>query len=474
VLDLVFDNRRSHRLNRRMLLRAGGLAGLGLAANLPAVWAKGAAGRPTPGFGRAKSVILVYASGGQSQLDTWDPKPEAPAEIRGEFTAIPTAVPGTLLCEHMPQLAQLADRYTILRSVCHDDLDHGSASYLALCGQFHPIKSSNPPAQPTDYPTYGAILKRVRPTSRFPYTAIHVNGPALTPTQPAPGQFGGFLGREFDPLVLGDVAAEQLALPGLDPEPELPQVRLSSRQTLLESLDQCRRELAGNQPMLEMSSLYRQAFELLSTPKSREAFDLSQEPDRVRDRYGRFRAGQACLLARRLVEAGVPWITVVWSHKNRGQDKEPENTEAYGWDTHNDIFDALKQRLLPRFDHSLSALLEDLDQRGLLDSTLVVCLGEFGRAPLVAYEAKFAGKSPGRKHWAGAYSVVLAGAGIGRGRLFGATDEIAARPYSNPVSPCDLAATMFSALGVDPSSHYLDTSGRPFAISPGKPIAGLY
>jgi hypothetical protein len=466
-------------LSRREWLRIGAATGLGwwlpLRLGTPSGHAAAAApGSRPPGFGRARSVILIYASGGQSQLDMWDPKPDAPREIRGEFEAIGTSVPGTLVSEHMPRLARLADRYTIVRNVSHDDLDHGSATYLALTGQFHPRKSSNPPPQPTDYPTYGSILTRVRPTQRFPYTAVHLNAPALVPTQPAPGQFGGFLGREFEPMILGDVTAEQIPLPGLDPVPELPQVRLSARQSLLEAIDDCRRELEANSPMLELETIYRQAFELLADPRCRQAFDLSAEPPSVRDRYGRYRPGQACLLARRLVEAGVPWITVVWSHSNRGQDQFPDDIEAYGWDTHNDIFFALRERLLPRFDFTFSALLEDLDQRGLLDHTLVVCMGEFGRAPLVAYEAKFAGRSPGRKHWANVYSIAMAGAGIGRGQLYGASDRIGARPETAPVGPPDIAATMFSALGVDPASHYLDPTGRPLAISTGRPIAGLY
>jgi hypothetical protein len=462
-------------ISRRQCLRLGSLAGLGLIApSVASLQAAGTSSARAPGFGRAKSVILVYASGGQSQLDTWDPKPDAPAEIRGQFQAIATSVPGTFVCEHMPRLARLAERYTIVRSMTHDDLDHGSASYLALTGQFHPRKSSNPPPQPTDYPTYGAILKRVRPSQRFPYTAIHVNGPALIPTNEAPGQFGGFLGREFEPLVLGDVTQHRDPLPGLDPAPELPPVRIDSRRSLLESLDRACRQLESARPMLEMNTLYRQAFEVLAAPQCRAAFDLAAEPQQVRDRYGRFRAGQACLLARRLVEAGVPLITVIWSHSNRGQDKTPDDTESYGWDTHNDIFDALQHRLLPRFDVSVSALLEDLDQRGLLDQTLVVIMGEFGRAPLVALEPKFAGSSPGRKHWASAYSIVLAGAGVARGQVFGASDEIGARVYSDPVTPGDLAATMFSALGVDPAAHYRDATGRPFQVATGKSIAGLY
>lgn len=469
-------SRPGQRCSRREWLRIGGLAGLGLALNRSTATPVAAAnGAPTfAGFGRARSVVLFYASGGQSQFETWDPKPDAPREIRGEFAATSTAVPGTLLCEHLPRLAKLADRYTIVRSMTHDDLDHGSATYLALTGHFHPRKSSNPPPQPTDYPTYGAILKRVRPSRTFPYTAVHVNGPAQVPVNLAPGQFGGFLGHEYEPLVLGDVTEQQTVLPGLDPVAELPSLRIESRRTLLETIDQARDQLAADPTMLEMSSLYRQAFELLDTPRARTAFDLSAEPASVRDRYGRYRTGQACLLARRLVEAGVPLITVIGCHTNRGQDLSPDDPEAYGWDTHNDIFASLKNQLLPRFDLSFSALLEDLDQRGLLDQTLVVCMGEFGRAPQVAFEAKFAGRTPGRKHWAGAYSIVMAGAGIGRGQVYGASDQIGARVYSNPVSPPDIAATMFAALGVDPRSHYQDPTGRPFPIAHGKVVTGLY
>lgn len=459
------------RLNRREWLRIGGLAGLGLLSG--SVKAAPRAQR-IAGFGKAKSVLLIYASGGQSQLDTWDPKPDAPVEVRGAFRSIATHVPGVRLCEHMPRLAQAARNFTILRSVSHDDLDHGSATYLALTGQFHPRKSSNPPPQPTDYPTYGAVLQRVRPSKRFPHTAVHLNGPALIPINVSPGQFGGLLGRAFEPLTLGDVTESSVAIDGLEPRPELPPVRQAGRRSLLQSLDSYRRELHDNLAMEEMDGLYRQAYELLSSSQCRKAFDLSMEPEPLRDRYGRHRPGQACLLARRLVEAGVPLVTVIWSHTNRGQDKAPGQTDLYGWDTHNDIFEALKEHLLPRFDQTLATLLADLDQRGLLDQTLVVCMGEFGRAPRIAVEKTFAGSSPGRKHWASAYSIMLAGAGITRGGVVGASDRIGALCESTPVGPPDVAATMFHALGVDPSGHYTDTEGRPFPITTGRAIAELY
>ncbi len=461
-------------LTRREWLRLGGLFGLGLALPRSNASALSTLRHDSPGFGKAKSVLFVFASGGQSQLDMWDPKPDAPAEIRGAFRPIPSAEPGTLLCEHLPRLARIADRYTILRSATHDDLDHGSAAYAALTGHMHPRRSSNPPPSPNDLPTYGAVVQRLRPTTRFPYSAVHVNGPALVPVTPAPGQFGGVLGHPFDPLLIGDVSRESVALHGLDALPDLPPVRLDERRSLLQTIDAYRHGLEQDRALLDRDANYRHAYELLSAPQTRRAFDLDREPDAVRDRYGRHRPGQACLLGRRLVEAGVPLVTVVWNHSNRGQDLTPDDPESHGWDTHNDIFDVLKGSLLPRFDESFSALLLDLEQRGLLDTTLVVCMGEFGRAPQVALEARFAGSSPGRKHWAGVYSLVLAGAGVARGAVYGASDKIGGYPKSNPVTPGDLAATMFAALGIDPGGHYTDAQDRPYPIATGKAIAGLY
>lgn len=480
---LTTNRGRDGQISRREWLRIGGLASLAACGWAPPCHGKLAGNdafgaespaRRSPGFGRARSVIFVYASGGQSQLDLWDPKPSAPLEIRGEFAPIATSAPGAFVCEHMPRLARLADRYAIVRSMSHDDLDHGSAGYLTLTGRFHAQKSGNPPPRPTDEPTYGAVLKRVRPLNRFPYEAIHLNGPALVPALVGPGQDGGFLGRELEPLTIGDVSRARTAVQGLDPLEDLPAVRLTARQNLKRAIDDCCREFEANGQMLDMNQHYAQAFQLLSSPVCREAFDLSAEPAAVRQRYGLNRSGQACLLARRLVEAGVPWITVIWNHSNRGQDKAPDDIDEYGWDTHNDIFRALKRFLLPRFDLGFSALLEDLDERGLLAETLVVCVGEFGRAPVIALEKNFAGSTPGRKHWASAYSAVLAGAGVTGGAIYGESDKTGAHPVSNRVGPWDLAATMFSALGVDPAGHYTDSSGRPIPITVGRPIDGLY
>jgi hypothetical protein len=436
--------------------------------------AAGTAGkRHAAGFGRAKSVVLVFANGGQSQLDMWDMKPAAPLDVRGAFRPIATRTPGLLVCEHMPKIAQVTDRLTVVRALSHEDLDHGSAAYLALTGCYHARRSSNPPPSASDAPTYGAVLRRLGRRSRFVADAVHLNGPALMPFEPGPGQNGGLLGRAFEPLVVGDPAAAAGAIPGLAPHVDLPPERMSDRLALKVALDQALTRLDDLPPAHDMDGWYTQARAMLAAPQVQAAFDLSAEPAAIRERYGQHRSGLALLLARRLVEAGVPYINVIWNHSNRGQDQSDE-TDEFGWDTHNDIFTALRDRLLPRFDESFSAFLRDLDERGLLDQTLVVCMGEFGRAPRVALEPRFAGATPGRKHWASAYSIVVAGAGVQRGAVIGATDRMGAEPVTDRYGPWDVAATMYHALGIDPQSHYLDPLGRPLALASGKPIAALY
>lgn len=449
-------------LSRRDWLRVGVPALL--SATLPRVNAKPLPGGEGLGFGRAKSVVVIFTSGGQSQLDTWDPKPNAPEEIRGDFRTIQTTNPELRVCEHLPRMAALANRYCVLRSMTHDDLDHGSACYLSLTGQFHQRKSSNPPPRPTDFPALGAVLKRIRPAKLFPHTAVHVNGPLLAPKEVSPGQYGGFLGRAYEPTELGNVTDTDRLIASLDLPADVPAERLAARRDLLARLD----------PGTKADPLARKAFELVNAPQVQAALDLDREPEKLRDRYGRHRSGQACLMARRLVEAGVPWITVFFNHGIRGQDDHPDETDEYGWDTHNDIFDALKTHLLPRFDHSVSTFLEDMHTRGLLETTLVVVMGEFGRAPLVALEKNFAGSSPGRKHWGACYSVLLAGAGVAPGSLFGKSDRVAAYPQAEPTTPGDLAATMFHALGIPADAHYTDATDRPYRAVSGTPITKLF
>lgn len=428
---------------------------------------------PPAGFGRARTVLFVVTGGGQSQLETWDPKPDAPEIVRGEFGSIETAIPGVRIGEHLPKMARILDRCALIRTMSHEDLDHGSAVYLTLTGFYHRRRSGNPPPAPIDRPTLGALLEHSRHRNDFVRSSIHLNGPILVPIEPSPGQNAGFLGPPAEPLQIGDVTAAPVAVPGLESFADLPEIRLKSRQSLLSGLDRFLRD-AETRPLADQSGVYRQAFELLHRPECRHAFDLEAEPEAIRNAYGRHRTGQACLLARRLVEAGAPWITLFWNHSVRGQDGAPDETDVYGWDTHNDIFHALKHHLLPRFDQSFSTLLTDLTERGLLDTTLVVCGGEFGRAPLVALEPNFAGSTPGRKHWASCYSVLAAGAGVRPGIVVGRSDRRAAYPETRGFGPWDLAATMFSAAGLSPETTLHDSQQRPFPLCEGRPITALY
>jgi hypothetical protein len=356
----------------------------------------------------------------------------------------------------------------------HEDLDHGSAIYLALTGHYHRKRSGNPPPSPEDYPCQGAILHQVRPTRKFAQTAVHVNGPVVAPQEPAPGQFPGFLGQKHAPFTLGDVSTGEIAVPGLGPQVDLPALRLDERRRLLTQIENALRAQERSAEHLRTSVLYEQAFDMLARPTTRLAFDLRQEPDDLRRRYGLNRTGQGCLLARRLVEAGCPMVTVFLNHNVRGQDAAASDIDEWGWDTHNDIFDGLKNYLLPRFDQAFTAFILDMEARGLLAETLVICMGEFGRAPLVALEKRFAGASPGRKHWASVYSALFAGAGVVQGQTVGSSDSRGAFPASQSYAPWDVTATMFSALGINPSGHYTDATGRPFKISEGRPMRELW
>ena len=471
MLNLVTTHRGPRGIHRRQLLSCGGLAALGALTGDSAFAVK--PNGKTKGFGKAKSVVLLFASGGQSQIDMWDPKPKAASHIRGQFKPIGTSLPSVHFTEHMPQMAKLAERYTVIRSMSHEDLDHGSACYLALTGHYHAQKSANPKPRPSDFPTYGAVLQKIYRSNRFPYDAVHVNGPLFVPREAGPGQNGGFLGRKYEPLVVGKVGEKPIAISGMGAQPGLPPVRLNRRLSLKQSLDRLESHLSRHKPANELTTQYQQALQMLGSRRCRQAFDMSEESTKTRNRYGRHRMGQACLLARRLVQAEVPYINVFLNHNLRGQDFS-EDTDAFGWDTHNDIFVMLRDHLMPRFDQAVSAFLIDLEQRGLLDQTLVVCMGEFGRAPTIKKESGFAGVSPGRKHWAEVYSIMMAGAGVRAGHIVGASDRLGGSPLTKAFGPWDVAATMYSALGISPAGHFRDDLDRPFPIATGKPIVEAY
>ncbi len=404
-------------------------------------------------FGQAKSCVVIFQFGGPGQQDLWDLKPGAPAEIRGEFAPIDTNVAGISISDQLPHLSKQADKFTIVRSVSHTDFEHGSASYTALTGHPHPKPGTNTPAGPDDFPTYGAIVARLKPTDK-PVPSAAVLGPVMHQGNrpPMAGQNAGFLGEAFDPFrIADDPSSPGFHVSGLAITEDMSPSRLTRRNQLLQTLDGHGWRLNRTRTVQGVSQLKQRAFGLLGSSQSRRAFDLAQESPEIRDRYGRHKFGQTMLLARRLVEAEVPLITVNWSKQNADQ-----------WDTHKKNYPKLRE-LLPPFDQGLAEFLNDLDRRGLLDTTLVVCLGEFGRTPKI-------NKDAGRDHWPDCYSVVLAGGGIRRGFVLGASDRQAAYPTESPVAPWDLAATMFHLIGIDPHVHVYDRLDRPFRLSQGRVI----
>ncbi len=450
-------------ISRRKMLQAGGLGLLGL--GMPQLWAAQAAaalsGGQGPGFGKAKRCIFLFMWGGPSQLDTFDMKPEAPAEIRGPFQPIATRVPGIQICEHFTHLSQHTDKLAIVRSLNHTDPAHLSSGHATLTGNLAPKLNSDADApSDRDSPHLGSMLARLRETPgtlppfvTLPWKAYH---PAA-PGGQAPGQHGGYLGHKYDPLlVTGDPNHPDWRVQELSLADGVSYDRIDSRQKLLGAIDRQRQALASS----DVTGLKEKAFGLLASPAARQAFDLAQEPDSVRDRYGRNIHGQCVLMARRLIEHGVPLVSINW-----------HNDGHNFWDTHGANFSRLKGELIPPSDQALSALLEDLEQRGLLEDTIVAWVGEFGRRPQI--DAGNAGDG-GRSHWPFCYSGLLAGGGIRGGSVFGRSDKHAAYPDESPVSPQDYAATLMHALGIPEESTLPDRFGRPIKVYGGRPITSLF
>ncbi len=440
---------------RREVLRVGGLSALGLTL---ADWFRLEAAAAAPPKGRARSVILIFNCGAPSHIDLWDPKPDAPSEVRGEFKPIPTNVDGIQVSELLPQLARHADKYAIIRSVNHEHQSHNAGMYWTIVGRPYRVDSTLINPSRNDFPSFGTLVGWLARREGYrgpvpPYVitpAPHCDSTVYI----TPGQFGGMLGAEYDPLVVNaDPNRPDFKVPNLEPAAGLTIDRLRGRQQLLQALDFGLRQLE-NQAMRDMDAARRKAFSLVTSPEVRRAFDLSQEPDRVRDRYGRHTWGQSHLLARRLIEAGARFVTTV-------------NGQSIVWDTHKDNFSSLKNRLVPPMEKAFTALLEDLQDRGLLDETLVLWMGDFGRTPRI-------NRDGGRDHWPQCFSVVMAGGGIRGGQVVGESDREGAFPVSRPISPADIHATVFRALGYDPHAvTYVSHDGRPFPLSDGEPIREL-
>lgn len=446
------------------MLRVGGLGVAGL--TLPALWQARTAHAATPsseviGRGSAKSCIVLFLMGGPPQHSTWDPKPKAPVEVRGEFGPIDTVVPGIQLCELFPQTARHTDKLAILRAMSSGDNAHSSSGYYMLTGQPHaPMNFENAnPGFPNDYPNLGAIVRKYIPARgtlpaavRLPHRIFNTDGSVW------PGQDGGFMGRAAEPWLMNCSPGDpNFRVPEFSLSADVNERRMSDRKSLLEQVNGQFDAAAKSGLPSTYGKYAQQVFDLLGSTASRQAFDLDREPAAVRDRYGRTQFGQSVLLGRRLVEAGVGLVQVNW---HRGPE---EPSDAPCWDSHARESLRLKTNLMPPADQAISALLEDLQTRGLLDETLVVCMAEFGRGPRI-------NGAGGRDHWGHVFSVALAGGGVCGGRVYGASDAIGAYPQEGKVQPEDLTATIFHCLGLDPHTEMYDTLQRPLPISRGEVI----
>ncbi|MFO0804215.1 MAG: DUF1501 domain-containing protein [Gemmataceae bacterium] len=457
----------SHLSNRREWLRVGGLSmcGLSLPALLranqqsaPALALASKLGADT--FGKAKNVIFLWLQGGPPQHETFDPKPDAPAEIRGPFKPIHTTVPGTQFCELLPRTARIAHKMAVIRSMHTDDDNHDVSGYWILTGYPYGPGSARQ-IKPSDWPYIGSVLKMVKPSERMPaLTSVWIPDVMRLNDNVTPaGQTAGFLGKQWEPeRFVGDPADSDYRIEGVSLPPDISLARFDRRHDLLEQLDRHRKLSDSGGSREAWDRLSHHAFDLVTSGKAREAFDLKRETEATRDRYGRHSWGQSVLLARRLIEAGVRLVHVNWPRE--GGDDAVDNPM---WDTHAGNADRLQDCLCPQFDVTFPALIEDLSQRGLLEETLVVAVGEFGRTPRINAVG-------GRDHWGRVFSMALAGAGIAGGAVLGASDKNGAMPVADPIRPHDFTATMFHLLGVDHHAMFKDKTNRPVHITKGEPL----
>ncbi|MDP1798888.1 MAG: DUF1501 domain-containing protein [Planctomycetaceae bacterium] len=446
-------------IDRRQLLQIGAAGVIGAA--LP--------GSPTRAEGtvaathRAKSVLLVHLSGGPSQLDMWDPKPQAPVEIRGEFAAIDTAVSGVQVGEHMPRLAQQLSRWSIIRTLSHPEHNHLLATHVALTGRATPIPRGGSDLDRVesryDFPNFAAALDYLNPRRDGIPSGVSLPNYFIEGPLTWPGQHAGFLGAKHDPWQINhDPNDPGFKIDSLSLQPGVTNERLVSRRGLLDHLNQN----AGLKPQGRTVAYGEQqdlALSLLTSDRVAKAFQIEKEDAATRDRYGRNKFGQSLLLARRLVQAGVPVIQAAMGI-------------VQTWDTHVDNWGRLKNTLLPQLDTGLAALMDDLSSTGLLEQTLVIVMGEFGRTPKVS---NLPGeKLPGRDHWASTYSALFAGAGVRGGQVVGQSDAIAAYPVTRAWTPADVCTTIFDSLGVSREAFLYDPLGRPNHLCNGEVIAPLF
>ncbi len=462
--------------SRRELLTVGGLSLIGL--SLPTFLrqrvvqaAPQITGRPS----RAESVILLYLQGSPSHIDLYDPKPAAPAEIRGEFQPIATRAPGMFLGEVLPLLAEQAQHFTLIRSMSVKPKglrNHGSAIYMLMTGtdpaNFSSTGLAVPPSR-DDLPSVGSIVARQRPSVSSGLSYVTVCGPVKEGKEIGVGQSAGILGAAYDPFTMYDDPTQPLKLEAFALPGDITLDRLQSRVDLRANID---RQRDSARTAATFDTYYERALGLVQSHRAVQAFRLNEESDAMRDRYGRTRFGQSCLLARRLVEAGTRFVQVTWPARS---DDEPVPGPDGSRDTHRNNFPTLREHRCPYFDRTLSGLISDLAERGLLETTLVVAVGEFGRSPKIGVATTDNVGPGGRDHWPECYSCLIAGGGVRPGQVYGESDRFGAWPKSNPVHPFDLITTIYHALGIDPATEYHDSLNRPRRlVEQGQPVLGLF
>src|ERR1043166_3948580 len=466
--------------SRREFLRVGGAGMLGISlADILRLQANAesapADAKNKSGWGKAKNVIFIFLQGGPSHIDIWDPKPDAPSNVRGDFKPIKSNVPGIWLSEVMPKLAQQVDKSTLIRSVSYTPaglFNHTAAHYQMMTGytpdRVSPSGQLQPPA-PNDFPHAGCQNARLKPPAVpiLPFVLL----PRATKESNVigKGSTAGFLGAAYDPYYFYQDPNKEITLDDLTMRKEVPKERLQRRATLLKKVEDAMPDMEKAVANYALDSYYQKAFDLVSSGRARNAFDLTQEPAKLRDLYGRHTFGQGLLLARRLIEAGTRFVQVNWPAVANGDPK----VDAF--DTHAANFGPLRDLHCPKLDSGLAGLLEDMDERGLLKETLVVAIGEFGRSPRLGVSTSGNGNAPdGRDHWPYCYTALVAGAGVSRGALYGKSDATASSPAENPVHPTQLLATIYHGLGIDPHTMVLNHLNQPRELVQAEPVVGLF
>ncbi len=470
-------------VSRRDILRVGGSAVLGLSLSQMLRTGQAQAAEQTtggPGWGRAKSVLMLYLQGGPSHIDMWDPKDDVPDNVRSAYKRIPSKVPGMDVTEILPKFAQVTDKVTLIRSMSYEPVglfNHTAAIYQMMTGytadKVSPSGQLEPPS-PKDYPNFGSNIIRLKPPTVPMLPFVMMPRPLQESNVVGKAGTAGFLGRGFDPYYLyppGDDMdmnkMEKIKVDDLKLRPEVTSERLQRRARLRELINGGMPTIDKAVASYELDKYYEQALGLIMSGQAREAFDLKQETDATRDLYGRNTFGQSCLLARRLVEAGTRVVEVIWP--------KVANSDNHSWDHHKDLTKRMKTQSGPMFDSGVSALIADMDERGLLEDTLVVVVGEFGRSPQRGVSTSGNDNSAdGRDHWPYCYTACLAGAGIKRGNVYGESDETASAPLSNPVHPNELLATIYHAVGIQSTSIVYNHLNQPRELVKAEPVTALF